>query len=551
MDELEETPHSVKYEPFTMAELGDDYLDVDPKPVTLPPTDKLTEKEQLDLDQNRFISARVKVPVGGEEKFGKVLGRKRDADGELIGKSNSNPLQDTTVYDVEFDDGKVEQFTANIIAESIYSKLDPDGNSVALLEEIMDHKRDETALTMTTGFDPSSNGTRVPKKKTKGWHLLARFKNGAEEWISLKDFKEASPVEVAEYALRNQLVEEPAFKWWAPHVLKKRNRILCAMKRRYFRTHTKFGVELPKTVERALEIDKETGTTFWADAIAKEMKTVFVAFEILPLDAKAPLGHTFLKCHLVFDLKSDGSMQRKARFVAGGHMTGEPKCLTYASVVSRESIQLAFMLASLNGLEVLQADVEGAYLNAKSSEKLFTVCGPKFGEFAGRRAIIRRALYGTKSVAVSWRAGISKVIEGLGFEMCQADNDVWMRKGFYKAGEKVWEYVLVYSDNLLIVAQNPGEIAAQIDQHFKLKEGSIKEPTSYLGADIGKFTLPDESEAWFMSSKSYVQEAIKNVENWMRKRSPKGSKWVGLKTKVSGCFSKRLAARDGRFPTVE
>ena len=66
-------------------------------------------------------------------------------------------------------------------------------------------------------------------------------------------------MEVAEYALRNQLVEEPAFKWWAPHVLKKRKRILCAMKRRYFRTHTKFGVELPKMVERALEVDRRHG----------------------------------------------------------------------------------------------------------------------------------------------------------------------------------------------------------------------------------------------------------------------------------------------------
>ena len=67
---------------------------------------------------------------------GKVLGRKRDADGELIGKSSSDPLQDTGVYEVEFDDGTVEQFTANIIAELIYSKLNPDGSSVALLEEI-------------------------------------------------------------------------------------------------------------------------------------------------------------------------------------------------------------------------------------------------------------------------------------------------------------------------------------------------------------------------------------------------------------------------------
>ena len=194
------------------------------------------------------------------------------------------------------------------------------------------------------------------------------------------------------------------------------------------------------------------------------------------------------------------------------------------------------MVASLNGLEVLQADVEGAYLNAKSTEKLFTVCGPEFGEFAGRCAIIRRALYGTKSAAASWRAAISKVIEGLSFEMCRADNDVWMRTEFNKASEKVWEYVLVYSDDLLIVARNPGEIASQIDQHLKLKDGSIKEPLSYLGADVGTFTLPDESEVWFMSSKSYVKEAIKSVEGWMKKRVPKGLKWIGLKTKVSGCF---------------
>jgi hypothetical protein len=79
-------------------------------------------------------------------------------------------------------------------------------------------------------------------------------------------------------------------------------------------------------------------------------------------------------------------------------------------------------------------------------------CGIEFREFKGRIAIVRRALYGTKSAAASWRATISKVIEGLGFQMCKADNDVWMRKGFNSAGEKVDEYLLVYSDDLLAVA---------------------------------------------------------------------------------------------------
>ena len=85
-----------------------------------------------------------------------------------------------------------------------------------------------------------------PKKTTIGWQLLAQFKDGSQQWISLKDFKESNPVEVADYAVAHQLVEEPAFKWWVPHVLKKRKRILSAMKKRDFRTHSKFGVEVPK-----------------------------------------------------------------------------------------------------------------------------------------------------------------------------------------------------------------------------------------------------------------------------------------------------------------
>ena len=49
-------------------------------------------------------------------------------------------------------------------------------------------------------------------------------------------------------------------------------------------------------------------------------------------------------------------------------MTREPELLAYASVVSRESVHLTLMLAAQNNLDMLQADVEGAYLNAKSAE---------------------------------------------------------------------------------------------------------------------------------------------------------------------------------------
>ena len=86
-------------------------------------------------------------------------------------------------------------------------------------------------------------------------------------------------MELAEYAERNELLHEPAFKWWAPFTLRRRNRILKAMKTRHHRTTQKFGIELPKTVKRALEIDEETGTTFWRDALQEEMGTVMKAFK--------------------------------------------------------------------------------------------------------------------------------------------------------------------------------------------------------------------------------------------------------------------------------
>jgi hypothetical protein len=44
--------------------------------------------------------------------------------------------------------------------------------------------------------------------------------------VDLKDLKESNPVEVAEYAVAHKLVSEPAFKWWVPYVLKKKERII-------------------------------------------------------------------------------------------------------------------------------------------------------------------------------------------------------------------------------------------------------------------------------------------------------------------------------------
>ena len=166
----------------------------------------------------------------------------------------------------------------------------------------------------------------------------------------MTDLKEASPIEIAEYAVSRSLLKEPAFKWWVPFVLRKRERIISLVKARIQRRSHKYGIRVPRSVKDALSLDEENGNSFWIESIRKEMKNNKVAFDILDRGKKAPVGHKRVPCHLIFDVKMDFS--RKARFVAGGHVTAPPTSLTYASVVSRESVRIAFLLAALNDLDI-------------------------------------------------------------------------------------------------------------------------------------------------------------------------------------------------------
>ena len=58
-----------------------------------------------------------------------------------------------------------------------------------------------------------------------------------------------------------------------------------------------------------------------------------------------------MQCHLVLNIKLE-EFRQKARLVAGGHVTKALATILYASVVSRETVRIALMIAALNDLEV-------------------------------------------------------------------------------------------------------------------------------------------------------------------------------------------------------
>ncbi len=139
------------------------------------------------------------------------------------------------------------------------------------------------------------------------------------------------------------------------------------------------------------------------------MKEVCIAFNILPDGHVTLNGYQKIPCHMIFDIKME-DFRRKARLVAGGHRTEAPATITYASMVSRETVRLALTIAALNDLEGKVGDVLNAYITAPVQEKVWTVLGPEFGPDAGRSAIIVRALYGLKSAGAAFRAHLASIM---------------------------------------------------------------------------------------------------------------------------------------------
>jgi hypothetical protein len=158
-------------------------------------------------------------------------------------------------------------------------------------EEIIDHMVDDSAISMDQSQFHDKNGQLWQKQTTRGWQMLVEWKDGNSLWTTLKDLKESNPVEVAKYAVANNLVSEPSFSWWVPFTIRKRDRIIMKVKSKYWQRMHKYGIQLPKSVPEAYRIDEATGTDFWTKAIAKEMKNVMPAFKFTD-DDRIPKGHS-------------------------------------------------------------------------------------------------------------------------------------------------------------------------------------------------------------------------------------------------------------------
>ena len=160
------------------------------------------------------------------------------------------------------------------------------------------------------------------------------------------------PVTCAQYAIDNKLLNVPGWKRFRKYAKNKKvfQRLVTKAKKHSARTAPvyQFGVEVPRSIKHAYELDEKSGTTFWQDAINKELQQLmdYKTFRDMGRGSRPPEGYKNIRVHFVFAVKHD--LRRKARCVAGGHMTDPARAAAYSGVVSLRSIRIALLLAELN-----------------------------------------------------------------------------------------------------------------------------------------------------------------------------------------------------------
>ena len=169
-------------------------------------------------------------------------------------------------------------------------------------------------------------------------------------WIGGQD-----PITVAKYAKEHKLLDEAGWKRYKRFVDKDKKFIRMVQQisaaKSSNQTKIKFGIEVPRHYNDAMRLDRLNNNTMWQDAIKTELDQIneYNTFKKHGKGIPPPDGYKKVPVHFVFDVKFD--LRRKARLVAGGHLTAMiQNDSPYAGIASIRSIRTSMFLAELNDL---------------------------------------------------------------------------------------------------------------------------------------------------------------------------------------------------------
>ena len=202
-------------------------------------------------------------------------------------------------------------------------------------------------------------------------------------------------------------------------------------------------------------------------------------------------------------------MTRKAQYVAGGHLTDVPTYMTYSSAVSRDTVRIGFLMATLNNLDVLFGDIKNAFLEVLTKSKILLYARDEQKADKDKEVFVVRALYGLNFSALQFRNGLAETLGNrIGYKSSLADPDLWYKFMTDADGFEFYSYILVYVDDISLLMKYPKESIAHIQKSFTVKPSIIKEPNSYPGSYIHKIYYINGSYGQKMGVETYVTHAI-------------------------------------------
>jgi hypothetical protein len=178
---------------------------------------------------------------------------------------------------------------------------------------------------------------------------------------------------------------------------------------------------------------------------------------------------------------------------------------TYSSVIENLSVRLLFLAAAHQGLGIMTGDIGNAFPTAPCAEKVWSKCGPEFGDQEGAIVTLQRALYGLKTASRSFHEFFGDTLRRMGFTPTRADQDLWYRKSDDHDG---YDYIATHVDDIAIAALRPAEYMYMIEQEF-LVRNKEDSPSYYLGNDL-KFK--PGTQLLHISNKTYIKEVLRKYQ---------------------------------------
>jgi hypothetical protein len=190
-----------------------------------------------------------------------------------------------------------------------------------------------------------------------------------------------------------------------------------------------------------------------------------------------PIADNILRCMWVARIKSDGRYKMRLVVKGCGQVPGVDFHESSAPVVRFETTRVMLSIAAADDLELMQFDVDHAFLNGDLDEDVFMEQPEGYKDETTRVIKLRRSLYGLKQAPLMWFRKLDPVLRELGFAPSQFDRCLYVN---LSAGI----YLAIYVDDGLVAGPSLeaiNDVISRLGEKFKVTSSAAN---CYVGIEV-------------------------------------------------------------------